>query len=153
MGSQRVWPSRPSSVFHSRHSVFRVGPCRSRWQRSLCDKHPLIISCALCQVLEKRQLGAQCPEETNKTSHRANAMAMSAEGCGGKYSWTGPVWRVVKSSLRRRLSVETRRVAWSVLASYWGEEGRLREGAAPTGTVSGVRAPVGTQYLGAQTSA
>lgn len=37
--------------------------------------------------------------------------------------------------------METRRVAWSVLASYWGEEGRLREGVAPTGTVSGDAVP------------
>lgn len=51
----------------------------------------LIVSCALCQVLEKRQLGAQCPEETNKMLHRPDVMAASTEGCEGKRSWPGPV--------------------------------------------------------------
>lgn len=111
-----MWPLRPSLALHSRRIVSSGFAHAVAGGSSLCDKQT-DVSCALCQVLEKRQLGAHCPEETNKMSHRPDVMAASTEGCEGKRSWPGPVRRVGKSSLRRRLSVETRTVAWSVLAS------------------------------------
>lgn len=106
-GSQQEWPSCPSFVFRSLRSVSWVQPGRRRWQRSLCDEQTVVTARALCQVLERRQLGAHCPEETNKMSHRTNATATE-----GRPSAEGR--EVFPEEVA---SAETWRVAWSVLAS------------------------------------